>query len=143
MSKPWPLILEDLHGNTNEVTLESGDLLLYESSKVYHGRPKPFEGSWYTSLFLHYYPMEWDGNTILYDTHYRIPPTWYHAVPKKEEVDELVVVDTSIKEPNCEYQWCALKDSVTYSGPAKFEYVFTPKGLKPLMNNDDADTNEL
>jgi len=49
---PWPLVIEDFQGNTHEVTLESGDMLLYESSKCLHGRPRKFNGSWYTSLFL-------------------------------------------------------------------------------------------
>jgi len=60
-SEPWPLIIEDFQGNTNEVVLESGDMLFYESSKCLHGRPKKFNGSWYTSVFTHYYPatQEW------------------------------------------------------------------------------------
>ena len=55
-SEPWPLVIEDFQGKTNEVYLESGDLLFYESSKCFHGRPKKFNGSWYTSVFSHYYP---------------------------------------------------------------------------------------
>lgn len=47
-SKPWPLIIEDYKGNINEVILEKGDVLLYESSKLFHGRPRRFEGEWYT-----------------------------------------------------------------------------------------------
>ena len=30
--EPWPLVIEDFHGNTNEVYLETGDMILYESS---------------------------------------------------------------------------------------------------------------
>ena len=47
-SKPWPIIIEDYKGNINEVILEKGDVLLYESSKCFHGRPRRFEGEWYT-----------------------------------------------------------------------------------------------
>ena len=47
-SKPWPLIIEDYKGNINEVILEKGDVVLYESSKCFHGRPRRFEGEWYT-----------------------------------------------------------------------------------------------
>jgi len=60
-SEPWPLVIEDFQGNTNEVVLESGDMLFYESSKCLHGRPKMFKGKWYSSLFVHYYPInDWD-----------------------------------------------------------------------------------
>jgi hypothetical protein len=55
-SEPWPIVIEDFQGNTNEVVLESGDLLFYESSKCLHGRPKKFKGKWYSSIFVHYYP---------------------------------------------------------------------------------------
>ena len=47
-AEPWPIVIEDYHGNTHEVILTSGDILLYESSKCLHGRPKRFKGSWYT-----------------------------------------------------------------------------------------------
>ena len=144
MSQPWPIILEDYHGNTVEVMLESGDMLLYESSKVYHGRPKPFQGSWYTSLFLHYYPANWDANKIVLDTHYRIPPTWNHVIPMQEGLEKLVAIGNSYKEPDCKYQWCALNETTIYSGPAVFGYVFTPSGQR-LLKIDDIDdgTGEL
>lgn len=47
-SEPWPIVIEDFRGNLNEVVLEKGDMLLYESSKCFHGRPRAFEGSWYS-----------------------------------------------------------------------------------------------
>ena len=65
-SEPWPLVIEDFQGNTNEVVLESGDMLFYESSKCLHGRPKRFKGKWYSSLFVHYYPAEdWNVSSYL------------------------------------------------------------------------------
>lgn len=81
-SEPWPIIIEDFQGNTNEVVLESGDMLFYESSKCFHGRPHTFKGSWYSSIFTHYSPVGWEvdsnegkgvksdddnNNTVLYD----------------------------------------------------------------------------
>lgn len=55
-SEPWPIVIEDYEGNTQMAYLEPGDLLLYESAKNFHGRPTKFDGSWYTSLFVHFYP---------------------------------------------------------------------------------------
>jgi hypothetical protein len=48
-AEPWPLVIEDFQGRTHEVILKSGDLLFYESSKCFHGRPHTFKGSWYSS----------------------------------------------------------------------------------------------
>ncbi len=65
-SEPWPIVIEDFQGNTNEVYLESGDMLFYESSKCVHGRPRRFTGKWYSSIFLHYYPADWNVSDGLY-----------------------------------------------------------------------------
>ena len=98
-----------------EVSLESGDILLYESSKCYHGRPRPFNGEWYSSLFLHWYPIDWDPQ-IKMETHWRVPPTWDTYIPS--DYPTLNVIDTSLYEPDCPHGWCALEDTVVYSGPA-------------------------
>jgi hypothetical protein len=113
--EPWPLVIEDFRGNTVEVNLEAGDILLYESSKCYHGRPRPFNGEWYSSLFLHWHPVDWDPDMAM-NTHYRVPPTWNTKVTS--DYPALTVVETSLHEPECEHGWCALQESVVYSGPA-------------------------
>ena len=126
--EPWPLVIEDFHGNTNEVYLESGDMLFYESSKCLHGRPVKMKGEYYSSLYSHYSPKDYDLETVDSDAHYRIPPEsiWSEAtaaaVVRKEErddeIDELVSVDISVKEPGCEHSWCGLKHAVRWHGPA-------------------------
>jgi hypothetical protein len=116
-SEPWPILIEDFQGNTNEVVLEAGDMLFYESSKCIHGRPIPFNGSWYTSLFVHYRPVGWDETTAELETHYAVPPHWHKAEPLDPNMDELQMVGTSMIEPDCEHQWCT-KDTVKWRGPA-------------------------
>jgi hypothetical protein len=75
-AEPWPIFIEDFQGNTNEVILESGDMLFYESSKCIHGRPRPFKGSWYSSLFVHYYPTGWEPKKWKMETQYAVPSSW-------------------------------------------------------------------
>ena len=77
-AQEWPLVLEDYAGNTVEVHLTPGDLLLYESSRLLHGRPTVFQGSWYTSLFIHYKPDGyWEPGTVAMDEMVRVlPPDW-------------------------------------------------------------------
>jgi len=64
-AEPWPIFIEDFQGNTHEVILTSGDILFYESSKCFHGRPRKFNGSWYSSIFVHYYPKVRSARSIL------------------------------------------------------------------------------
>jgi hypothetical protein len=130
-SKPWPLVIEDLEGNTNEVFLEAGEVLLYESSKCLHGRPRPFDGEWYTSLFIHYYPASLQAKEMELDAHYRIPPHWMDSIipssssgdsssgdSSSEEGDDFQITDTFLREWNCPDEWCALENSIKVHGPA-------------------------
>eukprot|EP00560_Eucampia_antarctica_P007149 CAMPEP_0197823968 /NCGR_PEP_ID=MMETSP1437-20131217/1285_1 /TAXON_ID=49252 ORGANISM="Eucampia antarctica, Strain CCMP1452" /NCGR_SAMPLE_ID=MMETSP1437 /ASSEMBLY_ACC=CAM_ASM_001096 /LENGTH=294 /DNA_ID=CAMNT_0043423407 /DNA_START=211 /DNA_END=1095 /DNA_ORIENTATION=+ len=137
MSDPWPLVIEDFHGNLHEVSLESGDMLLYESSKCTHGRPRKFNGSWYTSVFTHYYPTDWDAQKTNLETHFRVPPGWNY-VPEHPDpnLDKLVVIGTSVKEPDCEHQWCALKNSTKWyaAAPPYGQIVSADGQVKDLKN---------
>jgi hypothetical protein len=123
-SEDWPLLIEDLDGNTNEVVLESGDMLFYESSKCIHGRPKPFNGSWYSSIFVHYYPKGWPKDRDL-EVHYAVPPFWGDVKPEEPGLEKLVMSGTSLYEPDCPNRWCGTKDTVKWYGPAKEGVVIT------------------
>jgi len=86
-AEPWPIVIEDLQGNTNEVYLTPGDLLFYESAKCLHGRPKIFTGSWYTSVFVHYYPQGWDRHRRMDEARIAVPLHWskHHAPPYDDD----------------------------------------------------------
>ena len=183
--EPWPLVIEDLLGNTHEVYLEtgekmenhfallfawkehsvyklttvplilcrvfvSGDMLLYESSKCFHGRPKRYNGRWYSSLFTHYYPEDWDAEQVNLETHYRVPPTWDVEPNDDDEetvegFDKLVVTETSFKEPDCEHEWCAMKNTIKSKSPAdlKFGQVVSTDGIiKSLGLDKEVDPKE-
>eukprot|EP00587_Corethron_hystrix_P017029 CAMPEP_0113323744 /NCGR_PEP_ID=MMETSP0010_2-20120614/16534_1 /TAXON_ID=216773 ORGANISM="Corethron hystrix, Strain 308" /NCGR_SAMPLE_ID=MMETSP0010_2 /ASSEMBLY_ACC=CAM_ASM_000155 /LENGTH=199 /DNA_ID=CAMNT_0000182795 /DNA_START=590 /DNA_END=1189 /DNA_ORIENTATION=+ /assembly_acc=CAM_ASM_000155 len=129
-AEPWPLVIEDFQGNTNEVVLESGDMLFYESSKCLHGRPRVFNGSWYSSIFLHYSPVDWNKEEKANAAHYAIPPTWSQMYDKVEGLENLHVMGTSVKEPECESDWCALANSVKWYGPAEKGVVTSSGGKK-------------
>ena len=38
-SQDWPLLILDHDGNEHNVTMAAGDMVLYESAKLLHGRP--------------------------------------------------------------------------------------------------------
>jgi hypothetical protein len=141
-SEPWPLVIEDMHGNTHEVFLETGDMILYESSKCFHGRPERFNGKWYSSIFTHYHPVDWDADKSQMETHYRIPPGW-HLNPnnKNEDLDELVVTETSFKEPGCEHEWCGLKNTKKWESPRELRYgqIISSDGLIKSLDRESED----
>jgi len=118
-SEPWPIFIEDFQGRTHEVILTPGDMLFYESSKCFHGRPRKFVGSWYSSIFVHYYPKQgWQQVDHKMEAHYAVPPTWADK-PRARVHQQLQMAGTSMKHPNCQDEWCLIQDSVKWSGPGK------------------------
>ena len=55
---PWLLEATDIDGATHAVNLEPGELLLYESARIPHGRPTPLNGRFYSGMFVHYQPAQ-------------------------------------------------------------------------------------
>jgi hypothetical protein len=163
-SDPWPIFIEDYQGNTNEVILESGDMLFYgelsarhdmsstirqtlttsirsfcrlvESSKVIHGRPRRFNGSWYSSIFVHYQPVGWDMDKADLEPHYAIPAHWHTAQKLDPRLEELIMISTSMYEPQCPDLWCGTKKTVKWKGPGIEGKVITT-GFKYDNNLND------
>lgn len=80
--EPWPLWITDLHGNEHEVVLEEGEMLLYESARCPHARPKPLNGDAYCSLFLHYRPIDWDVTIWSLIEQARADEAWHLLPPE-------------------------------------------------------------
>jgi prolyl 4-hydroxylase len=57
--KPWNLYIEDHHFRPHNVTMEYGDIVLYESTTCLHGRPEPFEGLAHCNMYIHFKPEKW------------------------------------------------------------------------------------
>ena len=56
LEEPWPLAIDDHLGRRHEVALQPGEMLLYESERLLHGRPRPLRGEFYAGVFAHYRP---------------------------------------------------------------------------------------
>lgn len=82
--EPWPIEIEDLSGEVQAVDLKPGQMLFYESAKCLHGRPKRFKGSYYVSVFTHYYPQDWKQS--LFDATYIIPAYWADNIQKHPQL---------------------------------------------------------
>eukprot|EP00581_Thalassiosira_minuscula_P005635 CAMPEP_0183738450 /NCGR_PEP_ID=MMETSP0737-20130205/54570_1 /TAXON_ID=385413 /ORGANISM="Thalassiosira miniscula, Strain CCMP1093" /LENGTH=484 /DNA_ID=CAMNT_0025972981 /DNA_START=478 /DNA_END=1928 /DNA_ORIENTATION=- len=56
VDEDWPCEIYDHDGNAHNVTLHPGDMLLFESHSILHGRPFPLKGRHYAMLFIHFEP---------------------------------------------------------------------------------------
>ena len=60
-AEDWPLEIVGMDGLVRQIYLEPGDMLLYESTTLIHGRPTPFQGKVFANIFAHFKPTSgWD-----------------------------------------------------------------------------------
>jgi prolyl 4-hydroxylase len=52
LDEPWPLEVYGHDGKAYNVTMHPGDMVLYESHSVLHGRPFPLKGRFMANLFV-------------------------------------------------------------------------------------------
>ena len=72
LTSPWPLVIEDHNGTEHALEMKAGEMLLYESARLVHGRPTPLDGAAYTNLFVHFKPKAgWDPYTDLSDPRWK------------------------------------------------------------------------
>jgi prolyl 4-hydroxylase len=57
LDEPWPLEVYGHDGKAVNVTMEPGDMVLYESHSIIHGRPFPLKGRFMANLFIHFEPI--------------------------------------------------------------------------------------
>mmetsp|Transcript_10942 Transcript_10942/g.26495 ORF Transcript_10942/g.26495 Transcript_10942/m.26495 type:complete len:388 (+) Transcript_10942:70-1233(+) len=57
LEEPWPLEVIGHDGLARNITMESGDLVLYESHSIIHGRQFPLKGKYMANLFIHFEPI--------------------------------------------------------------------------------------
>lgn len=53
----WPIEVYAHDGKAYNVTMKPGDMVLYESHSVIHGRPFPLQGRYYANVFIHFEPI--------------------------------------------------------------------------------------
>ena len=119
-------------------------MLFYESSKCIHGRPRPFNGKSYSSIFVHYYPAEdWDVDSREHEVHYAIPSIWTDQDADDPSLDRLVMRGTSFTEPDCPDEWCGSVDTIKWNGSEKEKAVKSSAGLEELDLRMEGTVNEL
>lgn len=56
VDEPWPIEVIGHDGKAHNVTMNPGEMILYESHSVIHGRPFPLKGRYYANIFVHFEP---------------------------------------------------------------------------------------
>ena len=56
VEEPWVLEVIDRQGRAVNVTMEPGDMVLYESGSLIHSRPFPLKGEFFANIFIHFEP---------------------------------------------------------------------------------------
>jgi prolyl 4-hydroxylase len=56
VDEDWPLEVIDRQGNAVNVTMEPGDMVLYESGSLIHARPFALKGRYFANIFIHFEP---------------------------------------------------------------------------------------
>eukprot|EP00804_Cyclotella_cryptica_P018732 CCRYP_007212-RA/>CCRYP_007212-RA protein AED:0.39 eAED:0.39 QI:135/1/1/1/1/1/4/1687/322 len=64
VEEPWPLEAYDHEGRAHNLTLEPGEMILYESHSVLHGRPFALRGDYYANIFVHFKPKFYDPTQV-------------------------------------------------------------------------------
>lgn len=57
VDEPWPLEVIGHDGKAHNITMEPGDMVLYESHSVLHGRPFALKGRYFANVFIHFEPV--------------------------------------------------------------------------------------
>lgn len=57
VEEDWALEVYDHEGTAHNLTMAPGDMIMYESHSVIHGRPFSFRGNFYANVFVHFEPI--------------------------------------------------------------------------------------
>jgi prolyl 4-hydroxylase len=88
VDEEWPLEVYDRFGNAVNVTMQPGDMILYESGSLVHGvrsvlccsnvvvqRPFPLKGRYYANIFIHFEPVDsFEGREFVNEVDPDLPP---------------------------------------------------------------------
>lgn len=59
VNEDWPLMIDDHSYRQHQIFLKPGDMVFYESARLRHGRPQPFNGESFANIFCHLRPKDY------------------------------------------------------------------------------------
>lgn len=85
VEEDWLLEVYGHDGKATNVSMKPGDMVLYESHSVIHGRPFPLNGKFYANIFVHFEPMGATNSTEQLPAAGSYPPYLIPESPWDEE----------------------------------------------------------
>mmetsp|Transcript_4391 Transcript_4391/g.12590 ORF Transcript_4391/g.12590 Transcript_4391/m.12590 type:complete len:419 (+) Transcript_4391:2024-3280(+) len=90
VDEPWILEVYDRHDRAVNVTMEPGDMVLYESGSLVHGRPYALKGNFFANIFIHFEPTgkhlatgEWEDIDDFYPPYIQMDSPWMEDWERK------------------------------------------------------------
>lgn len=97
LNEPWPFEIYGRDGLAYNITLEPGDMLLYESHTIIHGRPFPMQGRYYATVDVHFAPIDHDEENSK-DPAVFWEPSLEAVIPRRLLLDKAASKRTAIYE---------------------------------------------
>jgi prolyl 4-hydroxylase len=84
VDEDWPIEVYAHDGKAYNITMQPGDMVLYESHSVIHGRPFPLKGRYYANVFIHFEPT---GHSLRHEAkvHGEDPVASYQNAMEKDD----------------------------------------------------------
>ncbi|XP_023323666.1 uncharacterized protein LOC111697777 isoform X2 [Eurytemora carolleeae] len=64
ISTPWDFLVLNSDREVTRILLHPGEMILFESARLPHGRQDPLDGESYDNLFVHFRPVDWNSQDI-------------------------------------------------------------------------------
>jgi Ankyrin repeats (3 copies) len=96
VQEDWVLEVIGHQGVAVNLTLAPGEMILYESHSVIHGRPFPLRGKYYANWFFHFEPVGYTQELIKRQQHLLLAPT---RTPKSNK-DLFQAALAKLKDPD-------------------------------------------
>mmetsp|Transcript_6624 Transcript_6624/g.19438 ORF Transcript_6624/g.19438 Transcript_6624/m.19438 type:complete len:472 (+) Transcript_6624:95-1510(+) len=85
VDEDWPIEVYSHNGTAYNITMKPGDMVLYESGSIIHGRPFPLIGRFYANIFIHFEPTGFlDGRPFVNKDDPELPPYVRAGSPEAE-----------------------------------------------------------
>lgn len=104
VEEPWPLEVIGHDGKAHNITIFPGEMILYESASVIHGRPFPLKGkrSFYANVFVHFEPLGISKNELSQEPNlhlaYLYQKAWKRQQAECDNDDCKLQIDFNLEE---------------------------------------------
>lgn len=107
VGEDWPVEVYDHEGQAQNITMQPGDMVLYESHSILHGRPFPLKGRYFANIFVHFKPLFHDAKfrvgdivEVLWEDEYEQAEYFEATIIKKIDYEDEFRYDVRFSNDN-------------------------------------------